>query len=211
MNSAIGNPFSSTPATARVLDGQKLALTMQEEIKPKVAEFVRKHGRPPGLGIVLVGSDPASQVYVRNKVKAGADVGFRVDLERMPESATLGNYWIQVEIPGTTKPEGNDVTERRRGGEWLKRVGGSFLVAAYRTLCSGSIPRSILAASQVVHADTMHVAWGVPKKLQPDCRLAGECHLSTMVIVPFQSGARGRSRYALAVSARNRYPWARVS
>ena len=50
----------------------------------------------------------------------------------VPESATLGNYWIQVEIPGTTKPEGNDVTERRRGGEWLKRVGGSFLVAAYR-------------------------------------------------------------------------------
>ena len=75
--------------TARVLDGQKLATTMQEEIKPEVAEFVRRNGRPPGLGIVLVGSDPASQVYVRNKVKAGGDVGFRVDLERMPETATL--------------------------------------------------------------------------------------------------------------------------
>ena len=75
--------------TARVLDGQKLATTMQEEIKPEVAEFVRRNGRPPGLGIVLVGSDPASQVYVRNKVKAGGDVGFRVDLEGMPETATL--------------------------------------------------------------------------------------------------------------------------
>jgi methylenetetrahydrofolate dehydrogenase (NADP+) / methenyltetrahydrofolate cyclohydrolase len=49
------------------------------------------------LGIVLVGNDAASQVYVRNKVKAGADVGFRVDLERMPESATLTDVLTLVE------------------------------------------------------------------------------------------------------------------
>jgi methylenetetrahydrofolate dehydrogenase (NADP+) / methenyltetrahydrofolate cyclohydrolase len=83
--------------TARVLDGQALATRMQEEIKPQVSEFVSKHGRPPGLGIVLVGEDPASQVYVRNKVKAGGDVGFRVDLERMPESAALGDVLALVE------------------------------------------------------------------------------------------------------------------
>jgi len=83
--------------TARVLDGQALATRMQEEIKPQVADFINKHGRPPGLGIVLVGNDAASQVYVRNKVKAGADVGFRVDLERMPESATLTDVLTLVE------------------------------------------------------------------------------------------------------------------
>jgi len=83
--------------TARVLDGQALATRMQEEIKPQVADFISKHGRPPGLGIVLVGNDAASQVYVRNKVKAGADVGFRVDLERMPESATLTDVLTLVE------------------------------------------------------------------------------------------------------------------
>jgi len=83
--------------TARVLDGQALAMRMQDEIKPQVGEFVRKHGRPPGLGIVLVGDDPASQVYVRNKVKAGADVGFRVDLERMPASSTLADVLGLVE------------------------------------------------------------------------------------------------------------------
>ena len=83
--------------TARVLDGQALATRMQEEIKPQVREFVSKYGRPPGLGIVLVGDDPASHVYVRNKVKAGGDVGFRVDLERMPESATLGDVLTLVE------------------------------------------------------------------------------------------------------------------
>ena len=42
-----------------------------------------------GLAIVLVGDDPASQVYVRNKLKSGGDVGFRADLERLPASASL--------------------------------------------------------------------------------------------------------------------------
>ena len=83
--------------TARVLDGQALATRMQGEIKPKVAEFVSSHGRPPGLGIVLVGSDPASHVYVRNKVKAGSDVGFRVDLEKLPETATLDDVLALVD------------------------------------------------------------------------------------------------------------------
>ena len=57
--------------TARVLDGQALAERMQEEIKPEVAAFTKQHGRPPGLGIVLAGNDPASEVYVSHKVKAG--------------------------------------------------------------------------------------------------------------------------------------------
>jgi methylenetetrahydrofolate dehydrogenase (NADP+)/methenyltetrahydrofolate cyclohydrolase len=83
--------------TARVLDGQALARKMQEEIRPEVAAFTAQHGRPPGLGIVLVGDDPASEVYVRNKVKAGADVGFRADLERLPASASLSDTIALVE------------------------------------------------------------------------------------------------------------------
>ena len=77
--------------TARVLDGQALAARMQEEIKPEVAAFTKKHGRPPGLGIVLAGNDPASEVYVGHKVKAGTNAGFRVDLERLPETASLAD------------------------------------------------------------------------------------------------------------------------
>jgi methylenetetrahydrofolate dehydrogenase (NADP+)/methenyltetrahydrofolate cyclohydrolase len=77
--------------TARVLDGQALAARMQEEIKPEVAAFTKKHGRPPGLGIVLAGNDPASEVYVGHKVKAGTSAGFRVDLERLPETASLAD------------------------------------------------------------------------------------------------------------------------
>jgi methylenetetrahydrofolate dehydrogenase (NADP+)/methenyltetrahydrofolate cyclohydrolase len=77
--------------TARVLDGQALAAQMQEAIKPELAAFTQKHGRPPGLGIVLAGNDPASQVYVGHKVKAGTTAGFRVDLERLPETASLAD------------------------------------------------------------------------------------------------------------------------
>jgi hypothetical protein len=50
----------------------------------------------------------------------------------VPAEATLGNYSIEALLPGTEKPEGNDVTPRVREGEWLKKVRGSFLVAAYR-------------------------------------------------------------------------------
>jgi methylenetetrahydrofolate dehydrogenase (NADP+)/methenyltetrahydrofolate cyclohydrolase len=75
--------------TARLLDGQALAARMQHELTPDVAAFTATHGRPPGLAIVLVGDNPASEVYVRNKLKSGAAVGFRTDLERLPATATL--------------------------------------------------------------------------------------------------------------------------
>jgi methylenetetrahydrofolate dehydrogenase (NADP+) / methenyltetrahydrofolate cyclohydrolase len=83
--------------SARILDGQALARTMQEEIRPEVAAFTAQHGRPPGLGIVLVGENPASEVYVRNKLKAGSEIGFRADLERLPASATLAETLALVE------------------------------------------------------------------------------------------------------------------
>ena len=49
----------------------------------------RGAGRPPGLGIVLVGEDPSSEIYVRNKVRAGSESGLWVDLQRLPATATL--------------------------------------------------------------------------------------------------------------------------
>jgi methylenetetrahydrofolate dehydrogenase (NADP+)/methenyltetrahydrofolate cyclohydrolase len=82
---------------ARILDGQALAARMQQEIKPQVAAFTSRHGRPPGLAIVLVGDNPASEVYVRNKLKSGAEVGFRADLERLPANATLADTLALVE------------------------------------------------------------------------------------------------------------------
>ena len=83
--------------TARILDGHALGTRMQAELRPQVAEFTTRHGRPPGLAIVLVGEDPASEVYVRNKLKSGGEAGFRADLERLPAGATLAEVLALVE------------------------------------------------------------------------------------------------------------------
>src|SRR5512135_1292321 len=74
---------------ARVLDGAALAKTIRAELRPRVERVVATIGRPPGLGIVLVGNDLGSEVYVRNKLKAAAEIGVRADLERLPAAATL--------------------------------------------------------------------------------------------------------------------------
>lgn len=75
--------------TARVLDGTATAAQIREDLRPRVAAFSATHGRRPGLGIVLVGDDPASHVYVRNKIRSGMDVGFIVDLEHLPAASSL--------------------------------------------------------------------------------------------------------------------------
>jgi methylenetetrahydrofolate dehydrogenase (NADP+) / methenyltetrahydrofolate cyclohydrolase len=73
---------------ARLLDGTRIAAAIREEVRPRIAAFTARAGRPPGLGIVLAGDDPASEVYVRNKLKSAADLGCRTDLSRLPASAS---------------------------------------------------------------------------------------------------------------------------
>jgi methylenetetrahydrofolate dehydrogenase (NADP+)/methenyltetrahydrofolate cyclohydrolase len=75
--------------SARVLDGNAVAAQIREELRPLVAAFTARAGRAPGLGIVLVGDDPASHVYVRNKIRSGMDVGFHVDLRQLPATTSL--------------------------------------------------------------------------------------------------------------------------
>jgi methylenetetrahydrofolate dehydrogenase (NADP+) / methenyltetrahydrofolate cyclohydrolase len=75
--------------TARLLDGRAIAAAIRESVLPDVEAFTARTGRPPGLGIVLVGEDPSSEIYVRNKVRAGTESGLRVDLQRLPAHATL--------------------------------------------------------------------------------------------------------------------------
>jgi len=55
---------------ARLLDGVAVASQIRAEVAPGVEAFRARAGRPPGLGIVLVGEDPASQIYVRGKLKS---------------------------------------------------------------------------------------------------------------------------------------------
>lgn len=74
--------------SARILDGKAIAARVREEVAKEAARFAEAHGRPPGLEVVLVGDDAASQVYVRNKEKAAASTGIRGDVHRLPASAT---------------------------------------------------------------------------------------------------------------------------
>jgi len=72
-----------------MLDGTLVAQQIRRDVGPAVAAFTERAGRPPGLGIVLVGEDPASEIYVRNKLKSAGDEGLRADLHRLPTTASL--------------------------------------------------------------------------------------------------------------------------
>ena len=74
--------------SARILDGKKLAEELRGTVKSGVTAFVQAHGRPPGLDVVLVGEDAASQVYTRNKEKTSNEVGMRGRLHRLPADAS---------------------------------------------------------------------------------------------------------------------------
>ena len=88
--------------SVRILDGQAIAAAIRAEAIPDVQAFTASAGRPPGLGIVLVGNDPGSEVYVRNKVKAGGEAGLLVDLQRLPATASLGDVLQLVERLNTS-------------------------------------------------------------------------------------------------------------
>jgi methylenetetrahydrofolate dehydrogenase (NADP+)/methenyltetrahydrofolate cyclohydrolase len=72
--------------TAALLDGKQLAQTMQAEIAADVQAFVARHNVRPGLAAVLVGDNPASQIYVRNKRRAFEKVGMTSWLHELPAS-----------------------------------------------------------------------------------------------------------------------------
>jgi methylenetetrahydrofolate dehydrogenase (NADP+)/methenyltetrahydrofolate cyclohydrolase len=82
---------------ARVLDGTAVAQSIRDEVRAAGNAFTSRVGRPPGLGIVLVGDDPASEIYVRNKLKASAEIGFRADLSRLPATTSLSDLLALVE------------------------------------------------------------------------------------------------------------------
>jgi methylenetetrahydrofolate dehydrogenase (NADP+)/methenyltetrahydrofolate cyclohydrolase len=71
---------------ARVIDGKAVAGAVRERVKVDLAAFEEEFGRTPGLATVLVGEDPASQVYIGMKVRACEEVGIR-SIHRQPEAS----------------------------------------------------------------------------------------------------------------------------
>ncbi len=83
--------------SARRLDGAGVARQIRAELAPRVSQFAAAAGRPPGLAVVLGGNHPASEIYVRNKIKTVAEAGCRADLVRLDEAATLDDALATIE------------------------------------------------------------------------------------------------------------------
>lgn len=73
---------------AQIIDGKKVAAKIREKVKTRIQQSLAKGQNPPGLAVVLVGGDPASQVYVRTKRKACAQTGIRSIEHDLPASTS---------------------------------------------------------------------------------------------------------------------------
>ncbi len=82
---------------AQIIDGKAISKQVREEIAADVVEFKKKYGCAPGLAVIIVGSDPASQVYVRNKKKACEEVGFYSVGYELPEETTQDELVALIE------------------------------------------------------------------------------------------------------------------
>lgn len=82
---------------AKIIDGKAISKQIREEISAERAEFTAKTGITPGLAVIIVGEDPASQVYVRNKRKACDEVGFYSESYELPAETTQEELEILVD------------------------------------------------------------------------------------------------------------------
>lgn len=81
--------YDSALMTARILDGKAMAATIRGEVKAACGHLLQRGGAQPCLAAILVGDDPASEVYVRNKHRACEEVGFASRLHRLPSSTSM--------------------------------------------------------------------------------------------------------------------------
>jgi methylenetetrahydrofolate dehydrogenase (NADP+)/methenyltetrahydrofolate cyclohydrolase len=83
--------------TARILDGKALAQKIQSELSDRVRSLEGEKGRPPGLAVLMVGDNPASAAYVRNKERACAKVGIASFAQHYPASVTQAELELAIE------------------------------------------------------------------------------------------------------------------
>jgi methylenetetrahydrofolate dehydrogenase (NADP+)/methenyltetrahydrofolate cyclohydrolase len=114
-------PSGSTQT--QVIDGKKIATELRARIAKRSAELSNKHQLTPGLAVVLVGEDPASQLYVESKARMAASVGIRALDRRLPVSTTTSEllrlietlnadasvHGILVQLPLPRQIDSNDI------------------------------------------------------------------------------------------------------
>ena len=105
--------MTAQPARATLIDGKAYAAGLVERVTAATARLIADHGVKPGLAVVIVGEDPASQVYVRNKGERTLSAGMRSDTHRLPATidqqtllalvaalnADAGIHGILVQLP----------------------------------------------------------------------------------------------------------------
>src|ERR1035441_2576719 len=104
---------------AQILDGNRVRDEIKSELKPRVGALAAA-GRPPGLAVVLAGNNPASEIYVRNKIKACHDLG--IYSESITPADRVGRAWARRQIRrnplnrpiGMTLPQGTPGCGRGR-------------------------------------------------------------------------------------------------
>ena len=84
------------PRQARLIDGRATAARLRADVARQVAVLAARHGLTPGLAVVLVGDDPASEVYVRNKGKQTREAGMRSFETRLPASTSQAELLAHV-------------------------------------------------------------------------------------------------------------------
>ena len=82
--------------SAQVLSGKTMSESLRQEIASRVTAL-KERGLTPGLAVILVGNDPASEIYVRNKGRACEEIGIRGETIRMPESTTQQELEDEIE------------------------------------------------------------------------------------------------------------------
>lgn len=83
--------------TARILSGKEFAARIKEDAGKKAALLREKYGVMPGLAVVIVGENPASQVYVRNKHKACEELGFYSEVVEMPATTNKEELFAKID------------------------------------------------------------------------------------------------------------------
>ncbi|MBQ2251678.1 MAG: bifunctional methylenetetrahydrofolate dehydrogenase/methenyltetrahydrofolate cyclohydrolase, partial [Clostridia bacterium] len=73
---------------AKIIDGKAISLSCRNKIAQDTENFKKTYGYAPGLSVIIVGEDPASKVYVRNKKLGCEQVGFNSSVYELPENTT---------------------------------------------------------------------------------------------------------------------------
>jgi methylenetetrahydrofolate dehydrogenase (NADP+)/methenyltetrahydrofolate cyclohydrolase len=86
--------------TAQIINGKEIAASIRLEVKQQVFDYVKKHGKPPRLDVLLVGDNPASQLYVRKKAEACQEVGIQSKIWEYDYNISQDDFDLEMRLHG---------------------------------------------------------------------------------------------------------------